>query len=779
MRLRLLAATVLSGAFALPAFAQDQAQSVVTTERSTEVIITAQKHPEPLSHAPLSVAVVTGDAMRRDGAHDLKDLQQLTPSLFVISTANEAQTTARLRGVGTVGDNPGLESSVGVVVDGVYRPRTATAMSDLGQVDRVEILKGPQSDVYGKGASAGVIQVVTRLPEFQPSQSMELTGGTMGTGGVDLYATGGLSEHWAGSVELSARHRDGQYHVNVGSGPRTDTQDNDQNYWSARGQLLYQPNRSARLRLIADLTRRDEACCAGVAIAIGGTRAYIDQLAGGQGTAATVDPEARQVWANRPTDQRLIDGGLSAQLDLALSDSVQFTSVSAWRRWDHQNGYDADFTAADIYYRNPGEFGNRFDTWSEEARLNGKAQNLDWMLGAFVDHEDLTRRDETLYGADYETYLGLLLSAGANPARVSQITGLPVGQSFVEGQGSHDRYDQSERNLALFGHAEWRATDSLSLLAGLRWNRQSKLLFSQFSNSDGGLACAHATASLSVLCLPWSNPAFNNVTLAQQSAEDATTGSLKLKWQATPAIMTYAAYATGWKGAGYNLDREQNADYTVNPDSSFKAERSRSYEVGMKGRWFDTRLAVDLTAFDETFRDFQLNTFLGTTFVVDSVPNLKSQGVELDARYHWMGLAVNAGATYDDARFGPQAVPGLALIANGRPSFAPKWSVTSGIDYQRSIGRLDLDLSLNGRYNSAYNTGSDLNPIKEQKAYTIYDGRVALSGNDGRWSLELRSRNLTNTTYKQVAFAAPFQSGSYDAFLGTPRTWGVTLRLRH
>ena len=771
-RCSILAVLALSAAPAL-------AQEVVATETSSEVIITAQKKPEPLSHAPLSVAVITGDAMRKDGARGLKDLQQLTPSLFVISTANEAQTTARLRGVGTVGDNPGLESSVGVVVDGVYRPRTATAMSDLGELDRIEILKGPQSDVYGKGASAGIIQVVTKLPDFAPSQSLELTAGNMGAYGVNLYVTGPLNDAWAGSLNLVTRRRDGQYHVDTGSGPRTRTDDNDENYNSVRGQLLYRPNGSARLRLIADYTRRDETCCAGVGITIGSTRAYIDQLAGGQGTAASIDPSARQVWSNRPTPQRLIDGGLSAQLDLALSDSVQFTSVSAFRHWDDKNGYDADFTSADIYYRNPGEFGNRFDTWSQEVRLNGRTAGLDWMLGAFADTETLTRHDETLYGRDYESYLSLLLSGGASLIKVSSLTGLAPGQSYVPGQGNHDTYEQGERNFALFTHEEWRVSDNFFVLAGLRYNRQSKLLFSRFTNSDGGLACAHATASQSVLCLPWSNPAFNNLTLAQQAREDATTGSFRLKWQVLPQVMTYASWSTGWKGASYNLDREQNADFTVDGDSAFKAERSRSYEVGMKGRWLDDRLAVDLSAFDESFRNFQLNTFLGTTFVVDSIPHLRSKGVELDARYHWMGFAVNGGVTYDDARFGPEAIPGLALIANGRASFAPKWSAASGVDYDADVAGLHLALSLNAKYNSAYNTGSDLNPVKLQKAFTLVDGRAALSDPNGRWSLELWGRNLTNQTYKQVAFSAPFQSGTFDAFLGQPRTYGLTLRLRH
>lgn len=774
--LRLLAFTALVPAFlAPPVLAQDHAD-----QATTEVIITAQKRAEPLSRAPLAVAVVTGDQMEKAGAHDLKDMQVLTPSLFIISTANEAQTTARLRGVGTVGDNPGLESSVGVTIDGVLRPRTATAMSDLGEIDRVEILKGPQSDVYGKGASAGIIQVVTKLPSMTPSSSLELTAGTQWTLGAAAYITGPLSDTLAGSLSLTTRQRDGQYDVHIGDGPRTRTDDGDTNYWSTRGQLLFTPNGSVRVRVIGDYTKRDESCCTGTGIAIGGTRGYIDSLTGGQGTASVVDPEARRAWSNRPTGQVIVDSGLSLQSDVVLSDSVQLTSITAGRHWDHTNGYDADFTSADIYYRNEGgEFGNRFDTISQELRLNGKTWNFDWMLGVFLDQEDLTRHDETIYGDDYESYLSLLLSGGANPTRVSQITGLPVGQSFVSGQGNHDTYDQRERNTAVFGHVEWFLNDQLTLLAGARSNHQKKTLISRFTNSDGGLACAHATASLGVLCLPWSNPAFNNLNLAQSSAETATVGSLKLKWQISPKLMAYASYGEGWKGAGYNLDREQKADFTVDRDSSFRAETSRSYEVGFKGRFINNRLAVDATAFDEAFRNFQLNTFLGTTFVVTSIPHLRSKGIELDSRYvTGFGLGLRAGVTYNESKFGPEAIPSLALLANNTAAFAPKWSSAFGLDYSHMMGALKLTATVDGRYNSAYNTGSDLNPIKLQKAYTLYNGRLALGAPDGNWMLELWGQNLTDETYYQVAFAAPFQSGTYDAFMGNPRTYGVTLRLR-
>ncbi|MFT4074847.1 MAG: TonB-dependent receptor [Asticcacaulis sp.] len=769
-----LASLMLAG-LNTPAFSKETQQG----SEPTEVIVTAQKKAEPLSRAPIAMSVVSADQIEKAGAHDLKDIQTLTPSLLVTSTANEAQTTARLRGIGTVGDNPGLDSSVGVVIDGVSRARTATAMSDLGVLDRVEVLKGPQSDIYGKGASAGVIQVVSKLPSFIPSQTLELTAGEQGTYGVAGYVTGKIADKWAGSLSLVKRQRDGQYKVHTGDGPRTETEDGDQNYWSARGQLLYDGDGWSRLRIIGDYTKRDENCCVGTAIAIGGTQAYVDQLASDDGTASVVDVKGREAWSNRSTRQEILDTGLSAQWDIRLANNVQLTSITAYRHWDHTNGYDADFSSADIYYRDPnGGFGNRIDTWSQEIRLNGKTGPLEWMTGLYANSEDLTRHDETLYGADYESYLGLLLSGGTDIDRVSEITGLPVGESFVEGEGSHDTYRQHERNIALFGHAEWFISDTVSLLGGLRYNHQTKSLTSSYSNSDDGIACASATASMSTICQPWSNPAFNDLTLTQKNSDDATTGSIKLKWQAKPNLMTYASYSTGWKGAGFNLDREQNSDLSADHDTSFKRETSQSVEIGFKGRFFSKRLALDMAAFDESFRNFQLNTFLGTNFVVNSVPHLESQGVEVESRYSIGGLILNGGVTYDEAVFGPEAVPGLALVANGTASFAPRWSGVYGVDYTRNIGGHRFNASFSAKYNSDYNTGSDLAAIKVQRAYTLYNGRLSIGAPDESWTLELWGQNLTDVTYYQVAFSAPFQSGSYKAFLGQPRTVGLTLRLK-
>ncbi|WP_343683637.1 TonB-dependent receptor [Asticcacaulis sp.] len=773
LAVRLLTATAITSAIAGPVWAQEV----------TEVVVTARKKPETLSHAPLSVAVITGEQMRGAGAYDLRDAQVLTPSLLITSTANEAQTTARLRGVGTVGDNPGLESSVGVVIDGVVRARTATAMSDLGVVERIEILKGPQTSLFGKGASAGIIQAVTQAPRFTPEQVYELTAGERGTFAATAYVSAPLADKWAGSLSLVHRQRDGQYRVTTGQGPRGETRDGDQNYDSLRGQLLYLDADRLGVRLIADYTARDENCCTGTVVQVGATAPWINSLAAGNGVATTADIDGRRAFSNRSTAQRIQDGGLSAEVNWRLDSGPTLTSLTAVRRFDHRQGYDADFSGADIYYRIPADFGTRFDTLSQEWRLAGKNGPLDWLTGVYLSSEKVTRRDSYVYGEDYEPYLSLLLSAGASPTRVASLTGLSAGSAYPIGGGARDIHRQTERNAALFANLDWALTSDVSAVLGLRFNRQTKTLNSAYSNTDGGVGCAAAQSrsatSLGTLCQSFSNPAFNRLDLRQKLSDDAVTGTFKLSWQTTPLVMSYASVARGWKGGGFNLDREQTSTFAADRDTSFRPETVTALEVGLKGRWWRGRLAFDAAAFHQQFHDFQLNTFLGATFLVTSVPELTSHGLEAETRLTLKnGLRLVSGVTWSESQFGSQPVPGLPRLTEARASFAPKWSATLQADYHREWQGLNWGAALDARYNSDYNTGSDLAPIKIQGAYTLMNGRLSVANRDETVALDLWGTNLTDETYYQVVFGAPLQSGTFNAFLGQPRTIGLTLRLR-
>src|SRR5690606_3415034 len=276
------------------------------------------------------------------GVRDIKDMQILVPGLTVTSTQNEAITTARIRGIGTVGDNVGLESSVGVVIDGVYRPRNSVGFGDLGQVERIEVLKGPQGTVFGKNTSAGVINVVTRRPSYTQSAEAEVTAGNYGALGVAASYNDALGETSAFSVYAAKRKRDGWMDVVTGTGPRQETDDYDQNFHTLRGKLLFEPTDNLDIQISADFTSREENCCTAVQTTVGQSALVLTGVNGGRPTVAAPgsDPFDRVAYSNRPTTQDIKEKGIQAEInwELAALGGATLTSITASREWEAING---------------------------------------------------------------------------------------------------------------------------------------------------------------------------------------------------------------------------------------------------------------------------------------------------------------------------------------------------------------------------------------------------------------------------------------------------------
>ena len=293
------------GALALitvPAFGQ-QATEPQETRTIDTIIVTAQKREQSLQDVPIVVTAVSEQLLKDTGVKDIKDLTILTPGLLVTSTSNESVTTARIRGIGTVGDNAGLESSVGVVIDGVYRPRNGVGFGDLGELERIEVLKGPQGTLFGKNTSAGVINVVTKRPAFDFGADVELTAGDYGAMEGAASVTGPFSESIAGRLYVASRERDGFLDVVRGPGPRTEDEDVDRKFKTARGQLLFKPSDALDIRLTADYTDRDEHCCAApqaVLTPVAGVLAVLNGLVPGS-FRNPADPFERVAYSNRST----------------------------------------------------------------------------------------------------------------------------------------------------------------------------------------------------------------------------------------------------------------------------------------------------------------------------------------------------------------------------------------------------------------------------------------------------------------------------------------------
>ncbi len=379
------------------------------------IIVTATRRNEALSDVPLAVSAVTAETMKNSGATDIRQLTQLSPSLLVSSTSSEAGgAVARIRGIGTVGDNPGLESSVGMFIDGVYRSRTGSGLSELGAIDRVEVLRGPQGTLFGRNTSAGLISVITAKPLFTPMASGALSVGNYNYRRGEISLTGPLSDTLAARFDGVYIKRDG-FLEDLISGRDV----NNRNRYLLRGQLLYQPSTNFSVRLVADYTKRKEECCAAPYLPAhdtqgDGSGGYTFQpstfkaIITGLGGIVPDNTYARNVaiTPGRSFRSDVKDYGLSGEVVYDFG-GAELTSISAYRYNKYVRGTDADFNNLDILYRDDnGTAYNRFKTISQELRLQGTTfgGKLDWLIGGYYANEKLQVRDNISYGNDYGRY---------------------------------------------------------------------------------------------------------------------------------------------------------------------------------------------------------------------------------------------------------------------------------------------------------------------------------------------------------------------------------------
>ena len=806
-----LAVTMALGASVLPAAAQE-------TENTEEgrvidtIVVTAQKREQSLQDVPIVVTAISEQLLQDSGVEDIKDLTLLTPGLIVTSTTNETVTTARIRGIGTVGDNPGLESSVGVVIDGVYRPRNGVSFGDLGELERIEVLKGPQGTLFGKNTSAGVINIVSKRPSFDFGSQVELTAGNFGDFGGSASITGPIAgDVVAGRLYVAARERDGFLDVERGNGPRTADEDFNRSFYTVRGQLLIEPSDAVDLRLVADYTDRDEDCCLGTQVILSPTPVPVVLNAIQPNSLANPpDPFARNAYANRSTEQRIEDMGISAELnwDFDALGGATLTSITAWRDWESVNGQDSDFTSVDILYRDPdGDFANKFEQLSEELRLAGETDRLNWLVGVFYAKEDLESRNQLILGNHFRVYYDTLLQGA--------LASLPAN-AWPGGLGTRDVFEQDSTSWALLTNNSIRLTDALELTLGVRYTSESKDLDTVYANEHNGVGCAtirgipafvnnpSAATIFGIGCAIFADPIFNNVATSQSLDEDEWSGTAKLAYRFSDQVMGYASYARGYKASGFNLDRERNGDSRLAPDSgdpaaasldidtSFEKELVDSYELGLKTQWAGNSLLLNVAAFYQDYSDFQLNTFTGIQFVVTSLPKVNSQGVDLDLVWFTPleQLTLQGGITYADTQiedFGAAESFFRPERENDRLSFAPEWSASLSATFEQPIGaNLVFRSNIGAKYTSEYNTGSNLDPRKNQDAYTLVNARIGFGSSNESWMLEAWAQNLTDEEYFQVAFDGTLQGSSagtvptstINAFLGAPRTYGVTARFK-
>jgi outer membrane receptor protein involved in Fe transport len=834
-----------SAATALVANGQAVAQEAAET--SDEIIVTATKRETALQDVPIAVTPVTAELIQNSGIRDLQDVQSVAPSLQFNVSENESSATARLRGVGTQGSNPGLESAVGIFVDGVYRARNGVALSDLGQVSQIEVLRGPQGTLFGRNTSAGLISVRTAGPDLDEfGGSAEATFGNFGnqrfSGHVNLPI---VSEKLGVRVFAAMDERDGFMDVNrEGANPNTGAvgaagsvsnlgarEENNRDMWTVRGQVAWAPSDNFDARFIVDYTERDETCCAakiynptllngypfpfGTGVAqtnvVGAIGGYgpngVNAVIRGGGAIGQ-----RFAFANRESGQQLEDKGVSAEFNWDLG-GVTLTSISAYRDWNYDQGQDADFSQADLWYRpNNGLSGFGFEIFTQELRAAFALGPIDSIVGVFYADETLERRDNLQNGSQFGSYWAAQSGALFGPLVAANNTGI------------RDVYEQNGESIAIFTHNIWAIDEKTDLTVGLRYTNEEKSVAANFTTAFDAapLLLAVATGAgqptqgncnftiptapnatainlRSVYCIPTLRTELDGATRRQSREENEFSGVVSVRREFTDNVSGYASVSRGYKGGGFNLDRNFNHIGTPGGTwtTSFAPEFVDAFEIGLKNSLLDGALLLNLATFYNKYENYQLNTFNGVSFQVSSVPEAYSQGVEVDAIWNTPidGFSYQGGLAYVEAEYGddsgwvaqsavptnPLAPPVNFRLPGSRLTNAPLWTVTSAFTYEKPlfndalVGLAYLDF----RYVSNQITGSDLEPTKREPGYVTVNGRLGLSTQSDRLSLEVWGRNLLDEEYHQIAFNVPLQGNARGAFLGDPRTYGVTLRVEY
>ncbi|HWL46649.1 MAG TPA: TonB-dependent receptor, partial [Sphingomonadaceae bacterium] len=854
-------------ALSCPAFAQEAAapdpgsDDAFAVINQGEIVVTATRRASPLSDVPIAVSAITADALRNTGATDTRQLNQISPSLFVSSSSSEAAGGgARIRGIGTVGDNPGLESSVTTFIDGVYRNRSGVGLTELGPVERIEVLRGPQGTLFGRNASAGLINVVTARPKFQDDGYAEASYGNYDYRRFGGGVTGPVGGDFAYRVDGVYTKRDGFMH-DVISGRDINNRDR----YLVRGKLLYEPGDDLSVMLIADYAKRNEECCVGsylpprdVTRNPDGTLAYgpssmvtlmqgiVSNVPGAGAGLVLGDTYNREVALTPGRDFRsdVHDWGLSGEVNWSLG-GVSLTSITAYRDWKYTKGQDADFSNLDIMTRpSDGSGFTRFRTFSQELRLRGSAfdDRLDWLVGGYFAHEKLALDDNLSYGADYDQFVSARAGAaspalaafplfgfrnlngfaaafataqGGSPAVVDAVAGQVLNTPLDANTVVRDHFRQTDRNFALFTHNIVKLSDTLSLTLGARYTDDRKTLAADLnSNSSCGVYLDNISRLRALAAAPGTDPMAAalaaglanqvlaplagfpcvvnavNGTASTRKKEGEWSGTAVLSFKPTDRLLTYVSYSRGYKAGGFNLDRSPLFDSrtlgsTLDLDVlKFEPEKVDSYEVGakFKGRQFN----INVAAFYEIFKSFQLNTFNGVNFFVTDIKGCKddlgdtdqdlivgnsscantrsgvtSKGFEIEASlYPTRDFTVAAGFVYADSKYrddlvgttdffvpanGNSLQPTLFGLPGGRLSNSAKYVVTGSANWTPPIGdRLRGLVYADFRYMSALNSGSDLFAEKEQPGVMLVNARLGLGEARGNWSLEFWAQNLFN-----------------------------------
>jgi iron complex outermembrane receptor protein len=745
-----------------------------------EIIVTAQKRAEPLQKVPVAITVVSGAALSRLSTNNIEDTQRLVPALTFVKGDTSLNSALFLRGLGTVSFSIAAEPSVTSVLDGVVLARAGESFGDLYDIDRIEVLRGPQGTLFGKNASAGVINVVTKEPGKTLGGYMDIEGFSGGEYKAKASLWGPLGDNWRAGV--TAFYSD--YKGNIWD-ETTHSKINGYKHYGVRGQLIGDVTENLHVKLIGDYRKADDDCCAFVIGQLNPTPTAFQSALQGILPPA-LGGATRQSIQSMPNRTEEETYGFSLQADLALGTHT-LTSITSWRQWNNEEIRDGDWVDQ-LYVGNPlihDDGPERSHTFTQELRLTSPTGGfIDYVIGAFY-YQAVAERTYTRHDTYCVATTATKLADGLVPCPADMSTILnPVGVGV---------FGSTFDNAAAYGQATWHFAPTFRLVTGLRYTHDKVTAYDTRTDSLDGISAPAGIAGNFDGNVA-AGGTFNGTPWTGETSANNVSGKVALEYDIARDHMFYASYSRGYKGPAFNVFFNMTAANTA----PIAPETSNAFEAGLKNSFDHGRFIFNIDGFYTKVDNYQANyptTVNGTvTTTIINAGKVSTRGGEAELLFRpTPHLIINGGYSYTNAHVDqflePPAAQMINYIASGTPlAFAPKNKGNLGATYTAEPVGLPFALEFSGL--AAYtdkqvstlsptNTPAQVVAFQDQilRPYTQVDISVAAIDLAKHYRLAFVVKNLFNDHYAStIGTGGPGGSYLYQIPRDSSRYWGATLR---
>lgn len=689
-----------------------------------EVLVTARKREENLQEVAVAVSVVTAQTIEDAGLVRLTDISQLVPNMTYQENISNKFTNITLRGIsssGGLGNDPG----VGVYVDEVYVARESGFNADLLDIERVEVLKGPQGTLFGRNTAVGAINIATKKP------ADEFTGMVLAdVGDYDYqryggYLNGPLTDNLAAKISGVYHERDGYLDNTYGGTVNT------VDYYTFRGQALWAPMERLELLLIGDY-RKD-------------TSDGNNLVTRNQGDPVNKNYEV-SIPDSGSEDVEAKGVALTANYEL---DNYLLTSITSGNKIDEKYQNDQDWSDLDALTGNDTRDNKQ---WSQELRISSTSDSkLQWVAGLYYFNQQFDATQEAINGPDtiYAAFgLTDLIGTGTPPSSI----GLPDSVTIkADSVIKADSY-------AAYANIDYSLSEQWSVDAGIRYSKDEKKL--DYTQTADPIAAAFG---------------FLNLDIKDDIDDDQWTPTISLNWTPMDDLLTYAKYSKGYKAGGFN-----NSISSTGSAIAFDPEKLDAYELGLKSTWLDNTLRVNAAVFHMEYDDKQESAFVtGVGFVQTNAGEATSDGVELEVQYllrdYW---SIYGSVGYTDAQYDQYIIDEDENNNGNDLTRAPEWTANIGTqiewqytDYLHGMFRVDYS------YQDESFTKANNDPFYKAEEQNIVNARLQISDAEQTWQATLWGRNLTDDdSINTIDGPSTFFFDTYHYSLIAPRTWGVELQ---